>query len=431
MNEHAAPADLDRLVAGQLFGAPRRRVVAHLLQGCRLCRRSLATALAAASPAAYDAAIDGALASVLSRLPELTRSEEVQLRERLRSGPPLSDEEAARLPARPLVEHLLEESRAQRHRDPARMVELADKACLIACRERLEDPRTTADLRARTWAELANAYRVGDDFKAAGEALENALIWAGLGTTDPLLCARLGDLAASLSTDQGRFREAERALTLVHSIYTEHGERHLAGRALISRGLAIGHDNRPLEAIALIEKGEALVDFDREPVLQVVIAHNLAWFQVDAGRYREARIRLWKGRALFQAAGDRLNLLRMQWLEGRIAAGLEKPEEAEKTFLVVRKGFKRARQTFDAALVALDLMALWVEQGRRAEVDQVAGELLGVFRSLGIGREFLAAFILFQEMVRRSYVPDFLLLDDIKTLRRLLLELDRDPRLRC
>jgi tetratricopeptide (TPR) repeat protein len=427
MNEHPTRADLDRLVAGQLFGAPRRRVVAHLLQGCLLCRRTLATVLAAASPAA----IDGAFASVLSRLPELTRSEEVQqLRERLRSGPPLSAEEAACLPTRPLVEHLLEESRAQRHRDPARMVELADMARLIADREELEDPRQTADLRSRTWAELANAYRVGDDFKAAAEAFETAVTWAERGTTDPLLCARLGDLAASLSTDQGRFREAERFLSLVHTIYTEHGERHLAGRALIKRGLAIGHDNRPLEAIALIEKGEALVDFDREPVLRVVTVHNRADFLIVAGRFREARILLWQNLRLYQAAGDRLNLLRMQWLQGRIAAGLEKPEAAEKTFLVVRKGFKRAGQEMDSALVALDLMALWVEQDRRAEVDQVAGELLGVFRALGIGREFLAAFLIFQEMVRRSYVPEFYLRDEIKTLRRLLLELDRDPRLR-
>jgi tetratricopeptide (TPR) repeat protein len=430
MNEHPAPVDLDRLLAGQLYGAPRRRVVAHLLQGCVLCRRTLAAALAGASPADYDAAIDGALARVLPRLPELTRSKEVQLRERLRSGPLLSAEEAARLPGRPLVEFLLEESRALRHRDPARMVELADMARLIADREELDDPRQTADLRARTWAELANAYRVGDDFHHAAEALETAVAWAERGTTDPLLCARLGDLAASLFSDQGRFREAERVLSLVHAIYLEHGERHLAGRALISRGLYIGYDNRPLEAIALIEKGEALVDFDREPVLQVLVVHNVAWFLVEAGRYREARIHLWKGLHLYQAAGDRLNLLRMQWLQGRIAAGLGNQEDAEKIFLVVRKGFKRAGQEMASALVALDLMVLWVEQGRRAEVDQVAGELLLVFRSLGIGREVLAVFLMFQEMARRSYVPDFFLLDEIKSLRRLLLELDRDPRRR-
>lgn len=435
---HPTSADLDRLLAGRLTGKRRTRVVAHLLNRCPACNEQIAAAIVRPrtgdEPAGdqYEQALDNVFARFERQFQrQQSRADDEALLRRLRLGEPLTAEEATRLHGPPVVEYLLAESRALRHRDPERMLELAELARLVVDQVEGENIYQTADLKARTWAELANAYRVGDDLHAAADALQTAVAWAKRGSDDALLRARLGDLAASLYSDQGRFGEAERVLVEIHGLYMDRGETHLAGRALIKRGLFVGYDNRPIEAIALLTEGAALVDFAREPVLQVLVVHNVAWFLVDAGQYRKARIVLWRGHSLYHAAGDRLNLLRLQWLQGRIAAGLKRWDEAERVYQVVRRGLKRAGQNCAAALVALELMDLWVRQGRRSDVAELAGELLAVFRSLGIAREAIAVLILVQEWVQLAWVPAEILRDQIAIVARLVREVERNPRKRA
>jgi hypothetical protein len=59
-------------------------------------------------------------------------------------------------------------------------------------------------------------------------------------------------------------------------------------------------------------------------------------------------------------------------------------------------GFAEVRQIYPAALVGLDLAALWARQGRNGEIGEIAGELVATFRALGIAREAIAALLVLQ-----------------------------------
>ena len=58
--------------------------------------------------------------------------------------------------------------------------------------------------------------------------------------------------------------------------------------------------------------------------------------------------------------------------------------------------------SYDVALALLEESVLLLEEGRTAEVKQLAQELTGVFESKGVHREALAALRVFQEAVERQ-----------------------------
>ena len=387
------------------------------------------------SASEYERSVGRAIRSVIGRARELEdeRRRSAVLFADLGAGKlrlaDLSAAQAELLRSIPLVDLLLERSRALRYRDPDGMLRLADLALHVV--ERL-DPRRhgdsmIADLRARAWGELGNAHRVAGDLLAAQAALGEAAAWTRSGTGDPLLAARVGDLCASLYTDQGRFAEAAHILHLVHAAYRGAGDRHLAGRALISKGSAIAHDGHPAAAVAAICDGLSLIDPAREPELKLLALHNLVYNLVEAAEYRRARIVLWQIRPLYRQPGEALNLLRLRWLEGKIYSGLGDLAIAESHFQAARRSFVRRGQHFDAALVGLDLAMLWARQGRREEVRTLAAELVDSFRALRIARETLASLIVLREWCDCPWVPDDILQDQIRIITVLMNELDAKP----
>ena len=100
--------------------------------------------------------------------------------------------------------------------------------------------------------------------------------------------------------------------------------------------------------------------------------------------------------------GDQNEVTRVIWLEGRIAAGLGRPEEALALLA-------QARREFDSAACPTTLPWLYWRRRRcclrqvgRAEVKGLAGELAKVFKSKGVHREALAALQLFREAAERE-----------------------------
>ena len=79
-----------------------------------------------------------------------------------------------------------------------------------------------------------------------------------------------------------------------------------------------------------------------------------------------------------------------------MAQGLDLLPEAEAAFLEVRTAFLAGEAAYDAALVSLDLAALYAREGRAAETRRLAAELLPIFRSREIHREAIAALLFFQ-----------------------------------
>lgn len=314
------------------------------------------------------------------------------------AGPQTS---APRGPAR--CEALLAAARELRHRDPERMVLLARTAAELAAELRPEEcggPARHADLLARSWGEVANAHRVTNDLPTAESCFGRAFVHLGQGSGDPFLLARLLDLQASLLRAQRRFRQAARLLDAAFVLYEAGGEPGLAGRCLLGKALAMGAGGDYEEALRLLAGALDRID-PADTELVTVVVHGIVDFTVKLGRFAEGERLLRLSRPLYAGTGE-LNLLKRRWVEGLLAAGLGRERAAERAFWQVRDGFEDHRMPYEAALVSLDLAAVWLGQGRTGEVRGLVEEMLAAFRALGIRREALAALLVLHRALGRE-----------------------------
>jgi tetratricopeptide (TPR) repeat protein len=435
LNNHPSLAELEGFVWSRVSEERARDIVCHLVRGCERCRAWLAPhlagllgkaepperALPAGESARYDAALDRAFAAAFQRVEELARERRSEALG-LISGLPLDElpEVPPHLRGVPLFEALLERSWSLRHEDPEAMVRVAERARELA--ERLESGELTArplaDLQCRAWVELGNAYRVADHLAEAEQSLGRAAeLYVG-GSQDELLAARLFDVQASLWASCRRFDLARTALDLVFAIHRRRGNKHLAGRALISQGVYVGYQGESEEAIHLIERGVDLIDEDRDARLVHLAFHNQARLLLDCGRLREARIALWKAKARGMDAAGRINELKLRWLEGQINAGLGELERAETALLEVANGFEEAGLGYKAALASLELGAVMLRRARTGAAIERVLAAARVFLSLRIAREAAASVLLLRESFERQVADAALLAHVIELLRR-------------
>ncbi|HZF09081.1 MAG TPA: hypothetical protein VFE33_09850 [Thermoanaerobaculia bacterium] len=440
MTDHPTPATLEAFLRSQLSPEERGAVLAHLLHGCESCREVMAPLASVlfhpgrAEPPGdgweYEFPITRAVKRALREARDLSREREIaagEIAALLRGGTM-----PGRLAAEPAgaagrrgwawCEQFIEESRGQVREDPPTAVLLATFAVTLA-ESKLEaerfPPGQLADLCARARAELGNARRVSDDLPNAEGELMRALAHAERGTGDPLLLAQIMGLCAALFRDQRRFTEARGLLDAVVGIYRDHGEPHLAGRALVSKGLLVGVDNDPWGAIRLIEEGIALIDPRREPALLFNAVASLSWFLVDAGQLDAAERLIRSSNGLYTTLAGAVELTKLRWMEGRIDAGRGHLAAAVSSLTEARQGFARHGKPGDVALVSLDLAAVYLRQGRPAEVGRLADEMLVTFRALGIRREAIAALLLLQEAVQTERATLALCEEVAAQLRRL------------
>ncbi len=132
--------------------------------------------------------------------------------------------------------------------------------------------------------------------------------------------------------------------------------------------------------------------------------HNVLFELVHLGRTDEALRELELLRPRYLELNDRSSLLRLRWMEGQLARKLEQGERAEVALRDACDGFVAAELPYDAAVVGLDLALVLAEAGRHSEVAELAAELAGVFRSLGVGRETIAAWMVFEGAARAQLV---------------------------
>jgi tetratricopeptide (TPR) repeat protein len=437
LSDHPTPVEVELFLAGKLLPERARPVVAHLLRGCQRCKALVAlhvpamtgddeTAEPEISPAldaAYDRAIDRALEAVRQHEHKATRERATTkaLTARIASkklaalfdAPPY-------LRGLPAFESLLEQSWAIRHDNPAEMVRLAMLATLIAGQlnpKRLGAKRVV-DLECRARIELGNAYRAADRLDEADSALRLAAELYLEGTGDEQLRARLFDVQASLYADRRQFSRASDALTIVHAIHAKRGDKHLAGRSLVSKGIYTGLANDPEGALRLLGEASILIDHEGDPHLALACIHNTARFMRDCGRLREARTLLFENLWRYEAHGGTLDRLRLKWVQGQINSDLGELGRAERDFLDARKGFKAVGRRYDAAILGLDLSAVWMRQGRNGEAKSVAFEAVDVFLSLGIHREALIAVMILRDAFEMEVATTSLVRSVADFLRR-------------
>ncbi|HEY2737959.1 MAG TPA: hypothetical protein VGK45_06100, partial [Thermoanaerobaculia bacterium] len=281
-------------------------------------------------------------------------------------------------------------------------------------------PAQLADLRIRALTELANAERIIHQYKDAENALCEAAELAEQGSGDPLLVGRIVDVHASLRMDERKLGDALDLLGHLHRHYSACGETHLAGRALISKGMALHYDDRPREAIESYRQGLAAIDPQRDPKLVDRTNHDLLTALVEAGEFQQAR-RLHLKSGLAQAfADDELNLLKLRWVEGKIFAGTGKLQKAEQIFTEVQEDLQQRGREYDSVAVGLELAGVLLRQGgREAEVEELAEEALETLKDLPVSNEAVRAVRYLRDACRQR-------LATAETVRQVVSFLKRD-----
>lgn len=433
MSDHLRPEETTALLCFTLVPEAARRATAHLLR-CRPClyeASKLANGSVKPLPgqsAEYEAAI-GRAYRVARRTAARLRRESPLILEIVASLESEGITALGKLPSHvsPLAifEALLTRSWALRHENPHQMRQLAWLAYQLTDHKSLHrlDFSQLMDLRCRACAELSNAYRVADHLDLADETLVRAMSFYEIGTGDRLLGIRLLGVQASLAADRRQFGLATHSLNLVYRFYRQHGDRHLAGRALISRGLYTGYAGEPERAIDLLGQGLALIDEERDPGLPAIAIHNQLCFMVDCGRFREARKLLFLNQARLQKTGDRINQLKVKWLTGRIEVGLDQLSRAETIFREVRKGFQDAGLGYQAALAGMDLATVLMAQHRVREAQEQVEAAGKVFVALRIQREALGAIL----MLRKAFEMRAATAQIVEEVTEFLRQLENDP----
>lgn len=427
MSEHPTAGELKEFVLGG-FPEPRSLEIARHLVRCRACRSALAS-FAAAGPdrelippraergSAYDAAIDRAAAAAQRELRKIQRETariDKAVAILVEKGVAGYVEAARHLRGVSAYRALLERCQALRFDDPRQMVLVGELAVHLAGQlspERHGD-KQVADFRCRALVELGNAYRLADRLDDAAKALGEAAEVFLQGTQDELLQAHLSSIQASLYADRRRFAAAAEALDMVYSIHWKRGDRQAAARALIKKGIYTGYDNKPEEAIRLLQRGLRLIDREREPDLVFMGMHAQVNFLLEAGRAKEARALLWQCPRPSDMVGGRLTLLKMRWLEAKVDAALGSFERAEQAFLEVKDGFAEAGLPYMAALAGLELVNFWMKRDRIAEAQSLVSGLVKMFQALQIHREALAALLLLHKAMEEGGKP-YAILDQV------------------
>lgn len=300
--------------------------------------------------------------------------------------------------------------------DPELAVESAELGVLISDLLKEEGPERSCwlyQLRGYAWAHDGNARRVLGDLRNADESFSIADAWwdagqAGAGDTlgyKPVLL----DLKASLRIAQRRFPEALGLLDHLFVLHTEAGrpeylDSHLAGRALIQKALAVAQMEEPERSIELLRQAEPLVDAGRDPRLFLCLRHNLLWNLTTVEEYKAAQPMLEEVADLCRSQGNHpLNLLRLRWAEGRIAAGLGRTEAAIEIFQELRQEFAQRGISYDAALVTIELTALYARAGYTSEVKKLSLEMAKIFGAQDVPREAIAAMLFFQKAAEREH----------------------------
>ena len=419
MSDHPTREELVDLLHGGLPEEGTAAAVRHLFR-CRTCREALAPRVAElpAAPrelpeedAAYDRALDRAVDRAFAAVREAAADP--------RGVDP------RRLHGLEGYRALLARSWAMRREDPRQMVELARLATEAAAGldpRRYGEPEV-ADWRAKAWIELANGQRVAEDHGAAEASLAEAARHLERGTGSARLRARFLDVKASLEGDLCRYKEAFATLDAVAEIHLRRGDEHLAGRALVSKGMFKGYAGDSAEAYELTRRGRGLLDESRDPVLYVQTLHNEIGLLVDLGRFREARSLLWLNLQRLQEQG-RIDRIKLRGLWGLIHSGLGQLDEAARELEEARADLQAAGLPYTAAVGGLDLAAVYLQQGRAAEAERVIRESSKIFQSIGVPEQGHLAVLLLQ----KAFEQDIISAGLIRRTARFLRRVEHDPR---
>ncbi len=281
-------------------------------------------------------------------------------------------------------------------------LELAELALAIA--ERVPGPESwRSRLQGYCWAHVANARRVSNDLSGADKAFVKVWdLWRAGADSDPESLSewRLFDLEASLRRAERRFSEALELLDQAKA--TCGGDPISAGRILLNKEHVLNQVGDIQSALANLEEAAPLIEVSGDRRLLFALRFNMADDLCHLQRYSDAEKLLPLVRELAVQQANELDLVRVGWLSGKVAAGQGWTEEAIASLEQVRQDFTARELPYDAALSSLDLSVLWLKAGRAAEVRELAVAMGWIFKANGIDREALVSLRLFCDAAQRE-----------------------------
>lgn len=183
---------------------------------------------------------------------------------------------------------------------------------------------------------------------------------------------RMLELEAARLIDQRRF---EAALEQLDRGLNLHFARELTGRLLLIKAAALVELGRDERALKALQDAERRLERVKEPALRLRLRQEQMYLLCQAERYGEAEAWLAETRKLATRAGRDRERLLVRCLEGWIAAGSGRMEEALKILGPLHGELQSAGRTLEAAAIALDLAGLLTSQGNRAEVEELARQV--------------------------------------------------------
>lgn len=388
---------------GKLGAHENRAVVRHLLSGCEACRKvSREVWEGEPIPEEIDVAAIAAQVWKQGRAFDREREEAGDLVAELEGLNPerqkLVARNSSRFRTRAVCELLCTESVAACGSDTELALRRATVATLIA--DRLPHGQygrgVVNDVQARAWSVLGHAQREASRLYEAEDAFKRAESLMEGGSGDPVQSGRIWYLEAILRQGQRRFEEA---LELYHRAAREFaagGDTHLVGCTRVDRARTLRELGRLDAAVESVRAGLEQIDAERNPRMALAGKHNLTLYMQELGETEQATRLIGDLLPLHARLGGAIDRLRLRWLEGKIAHLQGDLDRAQAAFEEVRAAFVERSIPYEVALVSLDLAAVHLRRERFAEVLQLAGEMLTVFRSLGIDREAIAAIYLLE-----------------------------------
>lgn len=297
-----------------------------------------------------------------------------------------------------LCERVAAESIALASNHPRQALEMAELAFRIA-ELTPGEAAWRSRLQGYSLAHIANARRVCNDLPGADEAMARAWkLWEAGSDPGHLNAGLVPALDAVLRRDQRRFRESLKRID--EALAADRGD--LRAEILLAKAAIHKILGDPEASTAALFQAAPLINADLQPRNAFALRFNLLEDLCQLGRAAEAAPRLPEVRALAERLGEELDLTRVVWLEGKVAAGIGRTAEAQTALERVRRVFSQRELAFDFALVSLELALLLLEQGRTAEVRALAGQMMWIFRAQGVHRETLAALRMFCDAAKRG-----------------------------